>query len=51
MYKILKSLIAKKYYGTKAEAAEKADTFYAFGKISDEEYAELTGMINTNYGE
>lgn len=51
MYKVMKKLIAKHYYETKAEAVEKLDTFYAFGKLTDEQYTELTQLCEEVYGE
>lgn len=51
MYKIMKKLIAKHYYSTKSEAIEKLDTFYAFGKITDEQYEELCKLCDEVYGE
>lgn len=51
MYKVMKKLIAKHYYETKAEATEKLDTFYAFSKLTDEQYDELMKLCDEVYGE
>jgi hypothetical protein len=51
MYKVMKKLISKKYYATKAEATDKLDTFYAFGKLTDAQYEELTKLCDEVYGE
>ena len=51
MYRVMKKLIGKHYYETKAEATEKLDTFYAFGKLTDEQYEELTKLCDEVYGD
>ena len=51
MYRVMKKLIGKHYYETKAEATKKLDTFYAFGKLTDEQYEELTKLCDEVYGE
>lgn len=50
MYRVMKALINKKYYSEKSDATEKLDTFYAFGKLTDEQYTELTNLANEVYG-
>lgn len=42
LYRTLKALINK---GQTDGLAEKIDVFYAAGKITDEQYAELTAML------
>ena len=51
MYKIMTKLITKKFYKNGEEAQQKCDVFYAVGRITDEEYTELTELVNTTYGE
>lgn len=50
IYTSMKKLIEKRYYETAEEAQTKLDTFYACGRITDEEYAELTTLVNEVYG-
>lgn len=45
----LKRLIIKKYYKKKAEIDEKLNVFYAMGKITKEEFTELTMLLNDTY--
>lgn len=49
MYKIMKKLIEKKFYKTKAEAQNKLDVFYAMNRLSDDEYSELCLAVNNAY--
>lgn len=46
---LLKKLIAKKYYKEKADIENKLNVFYAMSKISDEEFTELTILLNDTY--
>ena len=46
---LLKKLIAKKYYKEKADIEHKLKVFYAMSKISDEEYSELTLLVEDTY--
>lgn len=46
---LLKKLIAKKYYKEKADIENKLNVFYAMSKISDEEYSELTLLVEDTY--
>ncbi len=50
MYRVMRSLITKHYYTEKIEVTEKLDTFYAFGKITGEQYTELTALADDVYG-
>lgn len=50
MYNVMKKLIEKKFYKTKEEAQNKIDVFYACNRLSDDQYAELTELIETSYG-
>lgn len=49
MYKMMKKLIEKKFYKTAEEAQNKLDVFYAVNRLSDEEYSELTMLVETTY--
>lgn len=49
MYKMMKKLIEKKFYKTADEAQNKLDVFYAVNRLSDEEYSELTLLVETTY--
>ncbi|WLD28571.1 hypothetical protein CDIFMA2_24550 [Clostridioides difficile] len=46
MYNILKRIIEQKNYETKEELQTKLDVFYALNRIKENEYTELTNMIN-----
>ena len=43
LYRTCKRMIVR---GSTDCLAEKIDIFYAAGKLTDEHYAELTGMLN-----
>lgn len=46
---LLKKLITKKYYKEKADIENKLNVFYAMSKITDEEYSELTLLVEDTY--
>lgn len=46
---LLKRLITKKYYKNKADIENKLNVFYAMSKITDEEYSELTLLVEDTY--
>lgn len=46
---LLKRLITKKYYKKKTDIENKLNVFYAMSKISDEEFAELTLLVEDTY--
>ena len=48
---LLKKLIVKKYYKEKTDLENKLNVFYAMSKISDEEYSELTLLVEDTYVE
>ncbi len=48
---LLKRLITKKYYKEKADIENKLNVFYAMSKISDEEYSDLTLLVEDTYTE
>ena len=48
---LLKKLITKKYYKEKADIENKLNVFYAMSKITDEEYSELTLLVEDTYVE
>ncbi len=47
----LKRLIIKKFYKEKSEIDYKLNVFYATGKITAEEFTELTILLNDTYVE
>lgn len=46
---IMTNLITKKYYAEKTEATEKLDVYFAMGRISAEQYSELTFLAEETY--
>ena len=48
---LLKKLIEKKYYKEKSDIENKLNVFYAMSKITDEEYSELTLLVEDTYKE
>ncbi len=50
MYKAMKTLVGKKFYKTAEIAQKKLDVFYAANRLTDEEYIELTSLVETVYG-
>lgn len=46
---LLKRLITKKYYKEKTDIENKLNVFYSMSKISDEEFAELTLLVEDTY--
>ena len=46
---LLKRLITKKYYKKKTDIENKLNVFYAMNKITDEEFAELTLLVEDTY--
>lgn len=44
-YKNCKLIITRKAYKTKEELQEKMDMFFAFNRITSDEYIELTGLL------
>lgn len=49
MHNIMMKLINKKFYNTREEAQQKCDVFYAVGRITDEQYADLCSLIDQIY--
>lgn len=50
MYKSMKTLITKHFYKTGEAAQKKLDVFFAVNRLSDDEYTELTALVETVYG-
>lgn len=50
MYKSMKTLIQKHFYKDGETAQKKLDVFYAVNRLSDDEYTELTALVETVYG-
>lgn len=46
---LLKRQITKKYYKEKTDIENKLNVFYAMNKITDEEFAELTLLVEDTY--
>jgi len=51
MYNVMKKLITKKFYKTAEEAQTKIDVFYATNRLKDDEYTELSVLIEEVYAE
>ena len=51
MYNAMQKLISRKFYKTAAEAQEKLDVFFAVGRLTAEQYEELTALVVEVYGE
>ena len=51
MYSAMKKLISRKFYNTAENAQNKIDVFYACNRLNDEQYAELTALIEEVYSE
>ena len=49
MYNSMKRLISRKFYKTADEAQNKLDVFYAVNRLMDEQYTELTELVQTTY--
>lgn len=49
MYNIMVKLINKQFYKTREEAQQKCDVFFAVGRITDEQYADLCSTIEKVY--
>ena len=50
MYKSMKTLITIHYYNSAEDAQKKLDVFFAVNRLSQEEYEELTALVETVYG-
>lgn len=50
MYKSMKTLITRHFYKTADAAQKKLDVFYAVNRLTDDEYTELTALVETVYG-
>ncbi len=51
MYATMKKLIQKKFYKTAEAAQDKIDVFFVVGRLTDEQYTELSMLIQEVYGE
>ena len=49
MYKSMKTLIGRKFYKTAEIAQNKLDVFYAANRLTDEEYLELSALVESTY--
>lgn len=50
IYNSMKKLINKRFYSTAEEAQTKLDVFFATNRITDNQYNELTGLVESVYG-
>lgn len=50
MYKSMKTLITRKFYKGAEAAQKKLDVFFAVNRLSDDEYTDLTALVETVYG-
>ena len=50
MYKSMKILITRHFYKTGEIAQNKLDVFFACNRLTDDEYTELTSLVETVYG-
>lgn len=49
MYNAMKKLIGRRYYAAAAQAQEKLDVFFAVGRLTAEQYAQLTALVGEAY--
>ena len=50
MYKSMKILITRHFYKSAEVAQSKLDVFFAVNRLTNEEYTELTALVETVYG-
>lgn len=50
MYKSMKILITRHFYKSAEVAQNKLDVFFACNRLTDDEYTELTALVETVYG-
>lgn len=51
MYNVMKKLVNRCFYAEAAEAQDKLDVFFAVGRLSGEQYAELTALVTEKYAD
>ncbi len=51
MYNTMKKLIEKKFYRTAEAAQEKLDVFFAVNRLTPDQYAELTALVEEVYAD
>ena len=51
MYKAMKTLIGKKFYKDAETAQNKLDVFFSANRLTEEEYLELSAMVQDVYSE
>ena len=49
MYKSMKTLIGRKFYKTAEIAKNKLDVFFAANRLTEEEYLELSALVEDVY--
>lgn len=50
MYNSMRKLIERRFYKTAEAAQEKLDVFFAVNRLTPEQYAELTALVEEVYG-
>lgn len=45
MYNVMTKLISRHFYADAAMAQDKLDVFFAVGRITSDQYAELTALV------
>ena len=50
MYKSMKILITRHFYKSGEIAQNKLDVFFACNRLTDDDYTELTALVETVYG-
>ena len=51
MYTVMQRLINKRFYATAAQAHDKLDVFFAVGRLSEDQYTELTVLAEQVYAQ
>lgn len=49
MYQCMKILIGRRAYQSAKEAQDRLDVFHAAGRLSDDEYTDLTSLVAAVY--
>ena len=49
MYGAMKKLIGRKFYAAAEAAQGKLDVFFAVGRLTAEQYAELSALVTDRY--
>jgi hypothetical protein len=49
MYNAMKKLIGRRFYAAAGQAQEKLDVFFAVGRLTAEQYTELSALVGEVY--